>query len=64
MGANRVLIEVVVNLTDMRRGDRAWVPETDRVKGMVAGGYWKIVERQVTSARKVKDDGADPDQPQ
>ena len=60
---DRVLVEVIVNLTDMRMGDRAWVPDSGRVRGMVAGGYWKIVDREV-AVRKVKDDGADSDQPQ
>lgn len=52
--ADTVLVEVVVNLTDQRAGDRAWVPETDRVRGMVAGGYWRVVDRRA-ERRRVKD---------
>lgn len=65
--ADRVLVEVIVNLTDMRRGDQAWVVETDRVLGMVAGGYWKIVSRETVKdvkPRKAVNDGPDPDQPE
>ena len=61
--ADRVLVEVLRNLTDMNRGDRAWVADTPLVRGMVDGGNWKIVDREVKS-RKVKDDGPDSNQPE
>jgi hypothetical protein len=42
----RVLARVIRNLTDMHEGDEAWVDETEYVTGMVAGGYFVIVDRE------------------
>lgn len=62
--ADRVLVRVIRNLTDMHEGDQAWVEETDAVTGMVAGGYFEIVDRATPqdtppSPRK-KTGGQDP----
>lgn len=40
-----VTVVVVRTLEDMRRGDTARVPWSDKVASMVAGGYWEVVER-------------------
>lgn len=64
MATDRVLVEVVRNLTDMQRGDQAWVDDSERVRGMVEGGNWKIIDREIkATAKKVTDRVTDPDQP-
>lgn len=63
MATDRVQIEVVRNLTDMARGDRAWVDDTPQVRGMVDSGNWKVIDREIRSSRRGKD-VPDHDQPQ
>lgn len=54
-----VTVVVVRTLEDMRRGDTARVPWSERVAAMVAGGYWEVVERH-DKPRKVVKGGGDP----
>lgn len=44
--ADRLLVEVVRNLTDMNRGDRALVDDGPGVRGMVDSGNWRIIRRE------------------
>ena len=57
-----VTIVVVRTLEDMRRGDSARVPWSERVAAMVAGGYWEVVERH-DKPRKGAKSGSDPVEP-
>jgi hypothetical protein len=52
-----VTVVVVRNLEDMRAGDTARVPWSDKVAGMVAGGFWDVVERhdEVKAVKRGKD---------
>lgn len=61
---SNVKVRVLVNLTDQRAGDEAWVPDGPRVRGMVAGGYWAIVDREIVTKKKAVRDATDPDQPE
>lgn len=43
--ADRLLIEASVTTTHHEIGYREWVVEDDRVRGLLAGGYFHVVER-------------------
>lgn len=52
---DRVLVRQAVTTVDADRGTEVWLDDGPHVAGMVAGGYWEILERVKPKAKVVKD---------
>jgi len=53
--ADRVLVRQVVTTVEAKAGTEVWLDDSERVRGMVAGGYWEVVERAASVAASVRE---------
>jgi len=44
--AEMVKVRQVVTTVDAKAGTEMWTPDGPNVAGMVAGGYWQVVDRR------------------
>lgn len=52
---DRVLVRQVVTTVDADAGTTVWLEDGPGVAGMVAGGYWEVIERRPVKVKVVKD---------
>jgi hypothetical protein len=58
--ADRVLVRQVVTTVEADAGTEVWLEDGPGVEGMVAGGYWEVIERRSVKVKaKVVRDGQD-----
>jgi hypothetical protein len=51
---DRVLVEQMVTTVDTVAGTRQWLDDGPTVEGMVAGGFWQVIDRIPGDKRKTK----------
>lgn len=71
--ADRVQVEQAIGTVETARGTRQWVDDGPAVAGMVAAGFWTVVDRQggrqprtrktVEQPEEVTEDGPSGDRP-
>lgn len=51
--SDRVLVRQAVSTVDAKAGTEVWLDDSAHVRGMVAGGYWEVVDRVASVAAPV-----------